>query len=86
VPRIKIGKIHRIRNGAIIVPFEFDTGERGNKNFHPNHFEGMTKTESKAEIIRVLEKEYAASKRRSSPTEKGKVTGLINDASDMEIE
>ena len=41
-PKIKIGKplVHP-RTGAICVPYEYDTGERGYRNFTPEQFETL---------------------------------------------
>lgn len=85
---IKIGTPWRHpRTGAIIVPFEFDTGERGNRNFSPESFVGMTKEEAKKYITRVIRDHYqeCLKRKKNEPAEKAKLNKVISELTGAEL-
>ena len=67
-PRIKITRQYQHpRTNAVIVHFEFDIGGRGNINFPPSMFIGLTEKQIEEEIWRQLEVHYEQKQRELDP-------------------
>lgn len=65
VVKIKIlGSYVHPKTKALIVKWEFDTGLRSNTNFPPSMFEGLSKEEIKAMVLRQLNDIYDERKRQ----------------------
>ena len=76
------------RSHALIVPYEFDTGEKGYRNFNSMSFVGMTEKEINDYIIRVVKEHYKQCKRRkeNEPKEQAKLNKVIANLTGAEIE
>ena len=67
------------RTNAIIVHYEFDTGDRNNINFPASMFEGLTEQQIKDEIWRSLETHYEQKQREQDPTLKSALKKVVSE-------